>query len=82
MDAPEIPAELRACVQHAARCGFTVLGWRSVPVEREGLGKSALETEPIIEQWFVTRSTKWEIEETEAQVCLYLWPHQLVVPLA
>lgn len=55
-------------MQHATRCGFKVLGWRTVPVNREDLGKSALETEPVIEQWFITRSSKWELEDTEAQV--------------
>ena len=52
----------------ATKNGFTVLGWRPVPVEREGLGKSALETEPAMEQWFITRSSKWTLEDTEAQV--------------
>jgi glutamate synthase domain-containing protein 1 len=54
--------------QAAWKNGFTVLGWRTVPADREGLGKSALATEPVIEQWFITRSSKWTLEDTEAQV--------------
>ena len=61
------PTQAGASVQIARNNGFTVLGWRSVPVNREGLGKSALETEPVIEQWFISRSSKWTLEDTEAQ---------------
>lgn len=38
----------------AESLGHTVLGWRSVPTDNSGLGKSALQTEPVIEQVFVT----------------------------
>ncbi|KAI3758386.1 hypothetical protein L6452_05947 [Arctium lappa] len=30
--------------------GHTILGWRSVPTDNSGLGKSTIQTEPIIEQ--------------------------------
>lgn len=57
--------------QTATKNGFTVLGWRKVPVNRSDLGKSALETEPVIEQWFVTRSSKMTIDDTESQARPY-----------
>ncbi|XAR71640.1 Glutamate synthase (NADH) [Bertholletia excelsa] len=34
--------------------GHRVLGWRSVPTDNAGLGKSALQTEPVIQQVFLT----------------------------
>ncbi|XP_022890356.1 glutamate synthase 1 [NADH], chloroplastic isoform X1 [Olea europaea var. sylvestris] len=42
----------------AESLGHTVLGWRPVPTDNSGLGKSALQTEPIIEQVFLTRTPK------------------------
>ncbi|GMP24829.1 hypothetical protein CsSME_00001969 [Camellia sinensis var. sinensis] len=38
----------------AESLGHTVLGWRSVPTDNSGLGNSALQTEPVIEQVFLT----------------------------
>lgn len=38
-----------------------------MPVDRSNLGNSALSTEPVMEQWFVTRSNKMTIEDTESQ---------------
>ncbi|KAG9155548.1 hypothetical protein Leryth_009956 [Lithospermum erythrorhizon] len=38
--------------------GHTVLGWRSVPTDNSGLGKSAVRTEPVIEQVFLTPSPR------------------------
>ncbi|KDP22151.1 hypothetical protein JCGZ_25982 [Jatropha curcas] len=38
----------------AESLGHTVLGWRRVPTDNSGLGKSALQTEPVIEQVFLT----------------------------
>ncbi|GAB4858435.1 glutamate synthase [NADH] [Ancistrocladus abbreviatus] len=38
----------------AESLGHTVLGWRSVPTDNSGLGKSALQTEPVVEQVFLT----------------------------
>ncbi|KAJ0971718.1 hypothetical protein J5N97_019677 [Dioscorea zingiberensis] len=42
----------------AESLGHVVLGWRPVPTDNTGLGKSALETEPIIEQVFLTLSSR------------------------
>ncbi|KVI07094.1 Aldolase-type TIM barrel [Cynara cardunculus var. scolymus] len=42
----------------AESLGHTVLGWRSVPTENSGLGKSAIQTEPIIEQVFLTPTSR------------------------
>ncbi|XP_021843075.2 glutamate synthase 1 [NADH], chloroplastic isoform X1 [Spinacia oleracea] len=38
----------------AESLGHTVLGWRSVPTDNSGLGKSAVQTEPVVEQVFLT----------------------------
>ncbi|GER34321.1 glutamate synthase [Striga asiatica] len=40
----------------AESLGHTVLGWRSVPTDNSGLGNSAIQTEPVIEQVFLTAS--------------------------
>lgn len=71
----------RALVQTATKNGFTVLGWRKVPVDRSSLGKSALSTEPVMEQWFVTRSNKMTIDDTESQVCSRISLHITAVTL-
>lgn len=42
----------------AESLGHTVLGWRSVPTDNSGLGKSALLTEPVVEQVFLTASPR------------------------
>nr|KJB46762.1 hypothetical protein B456_008G269600 [Gossypium raimondii] len=38
----------------AESLGHRVLGWRSVPTDNSGLGNAALQTEPVIEQVFLT----------------------------
>ncbi|KAH9622260.1 hypothetical protein KSS87_014363 [Heliosperma pusillum] len=49
----------------AESLGHTVLGWRSVPTDNSGLGKSALQTEPVVEQVFLTPTprSKADIEQ-------------------
>ncbi|TVT97435.1 hypothetical protein EJB05_57316, partial [Eragrostis curvula] len=42
----------------AKRLGHVVLGWRRVPTDNSDLGISALETEPVIEQVFVSKSSR------------------------
>uniref|UniRef100_A0A0E0A2K2 glutamate synthase (NADH) n=1 Tax=Oryza glumipatula TaxID=40148 RepID=A0A0E0A2K2_9ORYZ len=42
--------------EKAELLGHTVLGWRRVPTDNSGLGQSAVDTEPVIEQVFVTKS--------------------------
>ncbi|KAG9448282.1 hypothetical protein H6P81_014410 [Aristolochia fimbriata] len=46
----------------AESLGHTVLGWRSVPTDNSDLGKSALQTEPVIEQVFLTRSSRSNVD--------------------
>lgn len=46
----------------AESLGHTVLGWRSVPTNNSGLGKSALLTEPVIEQVFLTPSPRSKVD--------------------
>jgi glutamate synthase (NADPH/NADH) len=46
----------------AESLGHTVLGWRSVPTDNTGLGKSAVLTEPVIEQVFLTPSSVSKVD--------------------
>lgn len=57
--------------QVAESLGHSVIGWRSVPTDNSGLGKSALQTEPIIEQVFLTPTTKSQVD-LEQQVLFYI----------
>lgn len=60
----------------AESLGHTVLGWRPVPTDNSDLGKSALMTEPVIEQVFLTPSTKSKID-LERQVMLFTMCYDL-----
>ncbi|KAI7729212.1 hypothetical protein M8C21_016138, partial [Ambrosia artemisiifolia] len=42
----------------AESLGHTVLGWRTVLTDNSSLGKSALQTEPVIEQVFLTPTSR------------------------
>ncbi|KAK1582905.1 hypothetical protein Q3G72_019463 [Acer saccharum] len=42
----------------AESLGHTVLGWRTVPSDNSGLGNSAVQTEPVVEQVFLTPSLR------------------------
>lgn len=53
----------------AESLGHKVLGWRSVPTDNTGLGKSAQLTEPVIEQVFLTPSSDSKVD-LEKQVRL------------
>jgi glutamate synthase (NADH) len=57
-------------LQVAESLGHVILGWRLVPTDNSDLGESALETEPVIEQVFVTKSSRSEAE-FEQQVIPY-----------
>ncbi|KAK9094113.1 hypothetical protein Scep_025582 [Stephania cephalantha] len=46
----------------AESMGHVVLGWRPVPTDNSGLGKSAVETEPVIEQVFLTPSPRSKVD--------------------
>ncbi|MED6219382.1 glutamate synthase [NADH] [Stylosanthes scabra] len=46
----------------AESLGHSVLGWRRVPTDNTGLGKSAVQTEPVIEQVFLTPSSKSKLD--------------------
>ncbi len=55
----------------AQQLGYETLTWRVVPTDNTDLGQSALNTEPITEQWFITAEGKLDKLETEQQVqCL------------
>lgn len=65
--------------QVAESLGHSVIGWRSVPTDNSGLGKSALQTEPIIEQVFLTPTTKSQVD-LEQQVFFLLSSNIFFVP--
>ncbi|XP_030500072.2 glutamate synthase [NADH], amyloplastic isoform X1 [Cannabis sativa] len=46
----------------AESLGHTVLGWRLVPTDNSGLGNSALMTEPVIEQVFLSPSASSTVD--------------------
>ncbi|CAN6444676.1 unnamed protein product [Victoria cruziana] len=46
----------------AESLGHQVLGWRRVPTDNTGLGESALNTEPVIEQVFLTASPRSKVD--------------------
>ncbi|KAH9677179.1 NADH-dependent glutamate synthase 1 [Citrus sinensis] len=46
----------------AESLGHTVLGWRAVPTDNSGLGNSALQTEPVVEQVFLTPSLRSKVD--------------------
>lgn len=49
--------------------GHRVLGWRKIKTDNSDLGKSAIETEPLIEQVFLTASTLSNVEfETQMYI--------------
>ncbi|XP_059431841.1 glutamate synthase [NADH], amyloplastic-like [Corylus avellana] len=46
----------------AESLGHTVLGWRPVPTDNTGLGMSALQTEPVVEQVFLTPTPQSQVD--------------------
>ena len=58
---PSDPAEYRFCKKifedAVAKDGHALLGWRKVPVDNDHIGKTARETEPVIEQVFIGKSS-------------------------
>jgi glutamate synthase (NADPH/NADH) len=46
----------------AESLGHVILGWRRVPTDNSDLGESALQTEPVIEQVFLTKSSSSEAD--------------------
>ncbi|KAF5451051.1 hypothetical protein F2P56_031350 [Juglans regia] len=46
----------------AESLGHTILGWRPVPTDNTGLGNSALQTEPVVEQVFLTPTPRSQVD--------------------
>ncbi|RWR93280.1 Class II glutamine amidotransferase domain-containing protein [Cinnamomum micranthum f. kanehirae] len=46
----------------AESLGHVVLGWRSVPTDNSGLGQSAMQTEPVVEQVFLTPTARSNVD--------------------
>jgi glutamate synthase (NADPH/NADH) len=60
----------KSCLKVAESLGHTVLGWRHVPTDNTGLGNSALQTEPVVEQVFLTPTPRSKVD-LEGQVLFY-----------
>src|SRR5262245_7094837 len=63
------------CEQEARSEGFTVLGWREVPIDKAACGDLARESLPAIRQLFLSRSADGEGEALERK--LYVLRHRL-----
>ena len=61
----------------AESLGHVVLGWRRVKTDNAGLGNSALQTEPVVEQVFLTQSSR-SSGEFEEHVLLQLFLSKLI----
>lgn len=55
----------------ASQRGHVTIAWRPVPTNNRSLGASAIATEPVIEQWFLTATGNHASLEAEQQVCLF-----------
>ena len=49
-------------VQVAESLGHRILGWRVLKTDNSGLGKGAIDTEPIVAQVFLTPSSRSSID--------------------
>jgi glutamate synthase domain-containing protein 2/glutamate synthase domain-containing protein 1/glutamate synthase domain-containing protein 3 len=59
-------AAMRALVRDVATAeGFDVVGWRDVPTDNAGLGRTALDSEPAVEQFFVRPTTGLDPDELD-----------------
>jgi len=72
---PQEEDDARRCEQifeqAVTQLGQTLLGWRDVPVNPTGLGKSALASQPIIRQVFVGRNAALtDTQAFERKLCL------------
>ncbi len=52
----------------ALKVGHDLLAWRVVPVDNSSLGPSALSTEPVVEQMFISAGGKYTSLQPEQQV--------------
>jgi glutamate synthase (NADPH) large chain len=70
---PQEPASRKACEEEIERAiageGQMLLGWRDVPVNRDGLSKTTLDVEPVIRQVFIGRgNTAMSIDDLERKL--------------
>lgn len=56
----------------AVNRGHDILGWRKVPTNRAGLGDSAVRTEPVVEQFFVSRATTERAQTLQMEQQMFL----------
>ncbi|MDZ7750112.1 MAG: hypothetical protein U5S82_00260 [Gammaproteobacteria bacterium] len=64
-------AALRALVTDRCRArGFDLVAWRDVPTDNHGLGQTALDSEPVTQQFFVR--PREPLEPSELDVRLYV----------
>lgn len=64
----ELQTRARKIISETAESlGHTVLGWRKVPTDGDGVGPSALKTEPVIEQLFLSNSSQSTYGKTDVE---------------
>ena len=64
----ELQKRARKIISETAESlGHTVLGWRKVPTDGNGVGPSALKTEPVIEQLFLSNSSQSTYGKTDVE---------------
>ena len=64
----ELQKRARKIISETAESlGHAVLGWRKVPTDGNGVGPSALKTEPIIEQLFLSNSSHSTYGKTDVE---------------
>ena len=51
----------------AKQLGHDVLGWREVPTDPTDVGPSALATQPVVEQIFLSKSSQETYSHTDAE---------------
>ena len=78
---PQNPAERKFCkdafTDIVRKEGLALLGWRSVPVDDSEIGLTAKQTQPVIEQVFISKD-KDISEEIEFERRLYVcWVYEL-----
>lgn len=68
---PETMAEAKEIFARVSKdLGHKVLTWRRVPTDNSGLGQSALKTEPVVEQVFLTRNDSERSFEGQASAAV------------
>lgn len=69
-DADQRESQIAVVERLAARYGFVIKVWRRVPVDNRGLGRTALDSEPVVSQFFCTSLRDEDSELSEKDLYL------------